>query len=142
MRKNGQVSDRPEELLAYEIVKTHLKCITNIDKQKVVWFNDINHAKLDVEFAIRSGQRYALRLMGPPHEPKKAQRHDTMQEIYLQERGYIVIDFWYDKMPFLWLRNKKTLDVSELHQAFIEIKYKLKCYGLFLEKFDSSLITQ
>lgn len=143
MRNNGNTQDRPEELLAYEIIKTHLKGLVNIDKQKIIMFNDINYAKLDVEFSVRSGQKYAIRLQGPPHgKDDKAINHDRMQELYLIDKGYIVIDFWYKKMEYLWLRNQKKLDEPELRMAFLEVKTKLKQFGLPFKEYDGTIINQ
>ena len=65
-----------------------------------------------------------------------------MQEFYLLEKGYIVIDFWYHKMVNLFLRNQRVLSEKELRDAFLEIKFKLQEFGLKLKKYDSTLINQ
>lgn len=145
MRTNGQKKNRPEEKLAFQIIKNHLRQLHTIDSQKRVWFNDINYSDLDVSFTIFSGQRYAVRLMGEYHdegERSKIYRHDRMQLFYLQEKGYIVIDFWYNKMQFLFLRRERELTSEELREAFLEIKFKLQEFGLKLKAYNSDLINQ
>lgn len=132
MRKKGDTSNRPEEKLACNIIALHLPKIIQIESQKIIWFNDINYAKLDIHFVISSGQKYAIRLNGPPHDGLKAQRHDRRQQIYLEERGYIVIDFWYNKMEKLFLRYERLLTDEELKEAYFEIKNILNKFGLHL----------
>jgi len=142
MRKKGATSNRPEERLVYQVIKTHLSSVVDIEMQKRVDFDDIHYAKLDVYFTTRTGQKFAIRVNGPPHDGQKESRHDRLQLYLLQERLITAIDFWWDKMPMLFLRNKKILDEVELKQAFIEIKLLLKKFDLYLKSFDRDLIDQ
>lgn len=143
MRRKGQTKDRPEEKLAYQILKTHLKKLDIIENQKRVCFNDINFSDVDISFTISSGEKYAVRLMGEYHdegERSKIFRHDRIQLFYLEEKGYIVIDFWYHKMTNLFLRRERQLSEEELREAFLEVKMALAYFGLDLKPYNSNLI--
>lgn len=133
MRAKGDTSDRPEELLAYNIIRHHLQGIVQYDKQLVVYFPSGGFCKLDVFFTYQN-KKYAVRLMGPPHDPKKQQRKDYVQELNLIDLNYTVIDFWYQKMVYLFLRNRRKLDSVELELAYSEIKNELAKYKLTLGK--------
>lgn len=136
MRRSGNTSDRPEEKLAYVIIRDHLKGIVQCEKQYIVKFDEgpwCHHARLDIFFILNTGQKYGVRIMGEYHDEKKQERHDRLQYHELLERGYIVIDLlWWDS-PNLFARRERLLSEGEIAHAYLDIKRKLARFGLFLK---------
>lgn len=139
MRKNGNRSNRPEEKLAYEIVKSHLISIVNDETQKTVWFDNIHHAVLDIYFTVKNN-RYAFRIMGRSHI--RNSKHDRNQKFQLEELGFIVIDIWWDEAINLFQRNTRLLTEPELKEAYEEIKLTFKEFGLQMKSYNETLIDQ
>ena len=138
MRKKNQTSGRPEEKLAYHMMKNHILNQKVIEEQKIITFDDIHFAKVDILLQTDPFKHYAIRLMGEKHDELKQKRHDRLQQYKLEERGYNVIDFWYHKMPILFLSRKKKLDEDELKVVWHEIAEQLYKYEIFLERFKYS----
>jgi hypothetical protein len=135
MRKKKSTSNRPEEKLAYKIIKTYLKGLQYSEEQRIFRFDAIHHAKVDI-YIMANDIRYAIRLQGPPHDEKKQKRHDLLQFFNLLHLGVTTIDFPYKTMVNLFLRNKKILNDFQLLSAYTEIRRELMRYDLHMNSFE------
>src|SRR3990167_5415594 len=141
MRKAGNTSDRPEEQLAFEIIK-YCCSFDAIAEQ----YQPPNLIPLDVDLTGKKSPKidiyvkyedhhYAIRIMGSIHDdnssPKRRTEYDTRQkdflEMQVQHGGdhWIVIDIHHLKAQNLFKRNKRLLNSSEIMLAFNEIKHIL-----------------
>jgi len=143
MRRLGNTRNRPEQLLAARLIELHLpsaRVETEVKMTDIVATGGVDLTgerapRLDIR-VVKDGKKYAIRLMGPPHDEKKQERYDILQALFLEseDNGYTVIDFGHanyhvNPMPTLFLRALRPLKRDEVWIAYLEIA---KIAGLLL----------
>jgi len=144
MRKKGDTSDRPEELLVYDIVRLcQIPGTRKVEKQykppnivplKGTDLTGEKSPKLDVYVQSADFTNYAIRVMGEYHDETKQERKDFIQKTFLemQPENWFVIDLNYLKCQNVFKRRKRKLVTEELILAYNEIKKHLMMCGLNL----------
>lgn len=135
MVRAGNTSNRDEQLLAADIIRAHTnhKVETEVLLHvKQTASNNLTgertpRADIVVTITDKKIVTLVIRVMGEIHKRKPRMRKDAVQKEFLEDKinGYTVIDFWYDKMPFLFLRHDRKLDKLELRLAYNEIRQAL-----------------
>lgn len=132
MRKNGNTKNRPEQILAKNIIENHLPKYANVrTEEDVICFNPDNPEtpkEISVDITVRLEQlKVSIEMQGGYHNRKNVGRRDFRKGITLEWKGndWKHIVFVDEEMPGLWLRNKRELNDQELEIAYNEIKQKL-----------------
>jgi len=142
MTRKNNTSNRPEEILVHDIIKSTLPDIDEIKTQhkppnivplKGTDLTGERSPKIDVYFRIGT-RHYAIRVMGPIHDEWKRENYDFVQRTFLemQPEKWAVIDFNYVTMQNVFRRNKRKLLRGELILAYNEVKKYLLPFGLNL----------
>lgn len=129
MRKSGNTTNRPEQLLITEIIEYHAKNHVNVETEKQVTYRMDDGSFRDAYPDITvlevqpnlSHRQYAIRVMGEYHDSKRQTRKDDMQKDYLLNIFDDVIDMWYYNMPFTFKRRDRLLKPEELVNAHAEV---------------------
>lgn len=122
MVRAGNTSNRPEQLLAKRIIHEHLRGLHTIETEYKVEDYSIDIA------ILQHDKKIAIELHGPIHDEIKRERHDRLKRLKLQELGWIVVEFKYYNMPYLFRRVDRILTESEMKLAYNEIRIKLRQY--------------
>lgn len=132
MRKNGNKSNRPEQILAKNIIENHLPKYAKVrTEEMVICYNPDNPEtpkEISVDITVRLEQyKVSIEMQGGYHDRKNVGRRDFRKGVILEwkENGWKHIVFDYKKMPGLWLRNIRELNDQELEIAYNEIKLEL-----------------
>jgi len=127
MRKAGKTKFRPEQVLIYDILKSHVpegiyKRIFEMEKLVTykTEFEDFRDAYLDI-YAKIAEAKYAIRVMGPVHDMPIRTKKDELQKAYLEREGFKVIDVWYWQCPQVFKSNTKQLDMLSAANAYKEL---------------------
>lgn len=133
MRLAGNTSNRPEQLLARDLIQAHYpeKLETEYTPKDLHPLSDMdltgNRApRLDI--AIPS-KRIAIRINGPSHTRKNRRNYDRAQQVFLesQDKPWTVIDIPIsgDRNPVLYRSHERGLSAQELRMAYEEIRKEL-----------------
>lgn len=131
MRANGNTKNRPEQLLARDLIQAHYseKLETEYTPTDIKPLPDLDltgdrSPRLDI--AIPS-KRIAIRLNGPPHDRRITRNYDRAQQVFLemQEKPWKVVNFVHTMMPVLWRSHSRGLTSQELKMAYDEIRRNL-----------------
>lgn len=121
MRQAGNTRDRPEQIMAADIITMLIMpdqkyfCATEfyVNDLKLAGEVDYSERRPRLDIALKlyypdREEKFAIRCMGPPHEGRIQKRKDYMQLLVLEHpaNGWKVIDFWHNRMPNLWALNK------------------------------------
>lgn len=152
MIRAGNTKNRPEQLLAADIIRAH----TSFDVQTEVTLNlkatdSVNLTgerapKVDILLTPHSLSRYmteqkiVIRCMGAIHKQKRRQNYDRVQRHFMTDNNIAVYDFWYDKMPYLFKDKNRVRfsDREEMALAYNEIRTELSL--LAMRKFNYQAI--
>ena len=133
MRKKGDTKERPEQKLLFEILEHHISLHSKLEMEYKVHykteFGTEKDATLDIylEFIDR---KYAIRMMGGYHDRDYQEKKDDLQDAYLKDLGYQVIDISYVRCENLFKRHDRLLYVGELILAYKEVLPMLRGLGL------------
>ena len=145
MRRTGQKQYRPEQILAFDIIKN---CTLTFGMRKLEMEYQPNNLvplegtdltgdrvpTLDIYLQDVNSEHYAIRLNGPYHDELKQERKDFIQKTFLemQPHKWHVIDFNYTTMQHLFKRNQRKLSPGELLLAYNEVKSIMQRFGIML----------
>ena len=105
-------SYREEQMRCVEILRRKIDILPGYIKTEYPVFGlkydgKIENSILDVAIVPPSVQyKIAIRLMGEIHTKDKMIVSDDNKRKALELDGWIVIDFWYNKMPNLWSKEQ------------------------------------
>lgn len=117
----GVKNHRLEQMKAVRLLRklfpeSEVNIIPEYEVQLPIPFQDIKQSFCQPDIALISKMRpqclnMVIRMMGPIHETEHQKRKDEDQFYCLIANGYLVVDFWYFRMPNLWKTGIK--DESE-----------------------------
>lgn len=145
MRRNGIPKNRPEQMLAKALIKSHIpdEVESEYTPKNLIALEDLDltgdrSPRLDIAIPSRF---IAIRLQGPAHDRKSQAHYDNLQRIFLefQRPQWKVVDFVYTEMSVLWTANQRGLSAQEITSAYEEIRQKLR-KTLDLPKFPNPLV--
>lgn len=129
MGKTGVKANRPEQLLAYELIMQYGMGIESLEteyslkrKIKVVDHIDLRYPRsptLDIAIFLKN-KKIGIRVNGHYHDSRT--RKDRIQKLVLEHplNGWKIIDFWYFAMPNLFNKNPK------IELAYEEVRRELE----------------
>lgn len=143
MRKKGDISNRPEQLLVAEILEYHVTGtvttevkLKNLKAIDALDFTGDRAPRPDILLEALN-QKFIVRVNGPYHDTDKQTKKDNAHKIFLemQNPSYRVIDVSYVRHELLFERYKRKLTKIELYQVLDSLYSEFLIYGIV---FDTS----
>ena len=129
MRRFGQKKYRSEQILAANLIQAHLPAWANVDTEEMIEVydpdNPLIRKNVSVDITVRfEFTKVAIELNGPIHDELPQKRRDARKQIILEWNKFNYwkyLPFDYNKMPTLWIRNRRNLSYDEAVKAYGEI---------------------
>jgi len=142
MRKKGDTSNRPEQLLLKEILEYHLTCtvttevkLKNLHAVDALDFTGKRSPQIDIVLEMNRPQKFLIRVNGPYHDTDKQSKYDRAQKLFLemQKEWYTVIDVSYVRHELLFERYNRKLIKMELYQVLDLLHSEFSIYGIIFD---------
>ena len=144
MREKGDTTNRPEQLLAAEIIKYHVTesvtteaKLSNLKDVDALTFTGMRAPRPDILFEYQK-QKFIVRINGPYHDGRE--KYDRAQKLFLemQEPPYRVIDVSYVRHEILFVRHNRKLTKFELMRVLDLMYSEFLIHGIILNSIRTS----